>query len=129
MYNFIFALHYFFFKKYKVTTHRSLAASSVALTVFCQIFFVANIITFFSGVTFACKPFSNDYFTNKLYLLPLAFVYDYLFVLYFTHKRAIAIVNKYPKDYKVMTLKNVSLVFLIMIVPLLVGVYFLQHTH
>ncbi len=130
MYNFIFAFHYLFFKKFKNNTSRSMAASFVAVTIFFHFFLVWNSLRYFTGINILpIKSFSQDYFTNKLYLLPLAFVYDYLFVLYYTHKRAMAIVNKYPKDYKVVTLKNVLFVLLIMIVPLLIGIQFLQHSH
>ena len=129
MYNFIFAFHYLYFKRFNIHTCRSMAASFVALTFFIHFFLVWNSLVFFFGAGFLpIKPFSLDYFINKLYLLPLAFVYDYLFVLYFSHKRAMAIVNKYPKDYNLFTFKNLFLVFLIMIAPLLMGIYFLQHS-
>ncbi len=130
MYNFIFLFHYLFFKKFKIDIYRSMAASFVAITIFFQFFMVWNSLKYFTGIDILpIKPFSQNYFTNKLYLLPIAIVYDYLFVLYYTHKRAMAIVNKYPKDYKVLTLKNVLLVLLIMIVPLFIGIQFLQHSH
>jgi hypothetical protein len=130
MYNFIFAFHYFFFKKFKNTTHRSMAASFVAITFFIHFFMFWNSILYFTGINILpIKPFDQDYLTNKLYLLPIAFFYDYLFVLFYTHKRAMAIVNKYPQDYEVITLKNVVLVLLIMILPLLIGIQFLLHSH
>jgi len=130
MYNFIFSFHYLFFKKFKNNTSRSIAASFVAITIFFHFFLFWNSLRYFTGVDILpVKSFSQDYFINKLYLLPLAFFFDYLFVLYYTHKRAMAIVNKYPKDYKVVTLKNVLFVLLIMIAPLLIGIWFLQHGH
>ena len=127
MYNFIFAFHYLLFKKLKNTTARSMAATFVALTLFFHFFLIWNSLRFFTGINIlSIKSFSQDYFTNKLYLLPIAFIYDYLFVLFYTHKRAMTIVNKYPKDYKVVTIKNALLVFIIMIVPLLVGIQLLN---
>jgi hypothetical protein len=129
MYNFIFNFFYRYHKKGKDFSPRFTAAGAVAITIFFQLFLVANIITFFTGVNLAGKPFSQDYFTNKLYWMPFVLVYLYLFVLYYTHKRAMAIVNKYPKDYKVVTLKNILLVLLIMIVPLIIGIQFLQYSH
>jgi hypothetical protein len=107
-----------------------MAASFVAITFFIHFFMFWNSILYFTGINILpIKPFDQDYLTNKLYLLPIAFFYDYLFVLFYTHKRAMAIVNKYPQDYEVITLKNVVLVLLIMILPLLIGVQFLLHSH
>jgi hypothetical protein len=126
MYNFIFAFHYLLFKKLKNNTAKSMAATFVALTFFIQFFLIWNSLRFFTGLNILpIKSLSQDYFTNKLYFLPLAFIYDYLFVLFYTHKRAMAIVNKYPKDYKVLTLKNLLLVLLIMIAPLFIGIQLL----
>ncbi|TAE08320.1 MAG: hypothetical protein EAZ47_09465 [Bacteroidetes bacterium] len=129
MYNFIFNFFYRYHKKGKDFSPRFTAAGAVAITIFFHLFLVVNIITYFTGFNLAGKPFSQDYFINKLYMLPFGLVYLYSFVLFYTHKRAMAIVNKYPQDYKVITFKNVLLVLLIMIVPLLIGIQFLQHSH
>jgi hypothetical protein len=130
MYNFIFNFFYRYHKQGKSFGPRSTAALAVGTTVFFQFFMLWNGIKYFTGINiFPVKAFSQDYFTNKLYMMPFAIVIAYLFTFYYTHKRAMAIVNKYPKDYKVVTLKNVLLVLLIMIVPLLIGIQFLQHSH
>jgi hypothetical protein len=129
MYHFIFNFFYRYHKQGRSFSPRFIAACAVSTTVFFQLFLMANIITFFTGVNLAGKPYSQDYFTNKLYWMPFVIVYGYLFILYFTHKRAMDIVNKYPEDYKVLTIRNVLLVLLIMIAPLLVGIQFLQHSH
>jgi hypothetical protein len=129
MYNFIFNFFYRYHKQGKSFSPRFIAACAVSTTVFFQLFFIANIFTFLTGINLVGIPFSQDYFTNKLYWMPFAVVYGYLFILYYTHKRAMAIINKYPKDYKVVTIKNVLLVLLIMIAPLLIAVNFLQHSH
>ena len=33
-------------------------------------------------------------------MLPFGILYLYLFIAFYSHKRAMAIINKYPKDYK-----------------------------
>lgn len=129
MYDFIFNFFYRYHKKGKDFSPRYTAAGAVAITIFFHFFLLANIITYLTGFNLAGKPFSQDYFTNKLYMIPFGLVYLYAIVLYYTHKRAMAIVNKYPNDYKAITLKNILFVLLIMILPLIIGIQFLKHNH
>jgi len=129
MYNFIFNFFYRYHKKRKDFSPRFTAAGAVAVTIFFHLFLVANIVTYFTDRNLAGKPLSQDYFSNKIIMLPFGLVYLYSFVLFYTHKRAMSIVNKFPQDYEVLTFKNVLLVLLIMIVPLLIGIQFLQHSH
>lgn len=129
MYNFIFNFFYRYHKRERSFGPRSTAALAVAITVFFQFFCLGTMIRFFTGVNLVGKALSEDYFTNKLYLMPFMMVYGLMFILFYTHKRAMAIVNKYPKDYKLITVKNILLVLLIMIAPLLIGIQFLQHSH
>lgn len=126
MYDFIFNFFYRYHKNQRDFSPRFTAAIAVAITIFFQLFMIANIITYFTGVVLGGKPFSQDYFTNKLYYTPFMIAYGLFFVLFYSHKRAMSIVNKYPKDYKAVTIKNVLLILLIMIVPLLLGIQFLQ---
>lgn len=128
MYKFIFNFFYRYHKIRKDFSPRFTAASAVAVTVFFHLFLVMSITKYYTGVNLAGKPFSQDYFTNKIYLLPFGIVYLYSFILFFNHKRAMQIVNNYPENYKVITIKNVLLVLLIMILPLLVGIQFLQYS-
>ena len=129
MYNFIFNFFYRYHKKGRSFGPRSTAALAVALAIFFQLFCLGSVIKFFTGINIAGKALSEDYLTNKLYLIPFMMVYGLVFILFYTHKRAMAIVNDFPKDYKVITIKNVLLVLLIIIVPWLLGVLFLQHRH
>lgn len=129
MYNFIFNFFYRYHKKGRSFGPGSTAALAVAITIFFQIFCLGAAINFFTGLNMAGKALSDDYFTNKLYLMPFMMAYGLVFILFYTHKRSRAIVTKYPKDYKVITVKNVLLVLLIMIVPLLVGIWFLRQGH
>lgn len=128
MYDFIFNFFYRYHKKNRDFSPRLTAAISVATTIFFQLFMIVNVFTFFTKINILGKPFSQDYFTNKLYYLPFAMLYGYSFVLFYTHKRAMRIVNKYPQNFKVLTLENILLVLLIMIVPLLIGIWFLQYS-
>ena len=128
MYNFIFNFFYRYHKKNRDFSPRFTASAAVAITIFFHLFLIANIITYFTGINLAGKPFSENYFTNKLYMLPFGLIYLYSFVLFYTHKRAMRIVNKYPQNFKVLTLENILFVLLIMIVPLLIGIWFLQYS-
>lgn len=130
MYNFIFNFFYRYHKKGRSFSPRFIGACAVSITVFFQFFLLWNGIKYFTGFNiFPIKSYNQDYFINKLLYMPFMIVYGYLFILYYTHKRAMTIVNKYPQGYKVVTLKNVLLVLLIMIAPLLIGIWFLQHSH
>jgi hypothetical protein len=129
MYNFIFSFFYWYFNKRNDITPRFSAALTVALTVFFHLFLFANIITFFTGINLAGKPFSQDYSTNKLYLMPFGLVYVYSFVFFYNRKRTMAILSKYPTNYNWISVKNILLILLIMIVPFLLGIQFLQHSN
>ena len=63
----------------------------------------------------------------KMMMLPCGLALSYLLTWYYSHKRAMITVNKWPKDYEVLTVRNVSLVALIMLGPLLVIVALLRH--
>lgn len=129
MYDFIFNFFYRYHKRGRSFGPRSTAALAVAITTVFQIFCLVAVILFFTGFNIAGKPISHDYLTNKLYLMPFMMAYGLIFILYYNHKRAMTVVNKYPKDYKLITAKNIFLVLIIMIAPLLIGIWFLQHTH
>jgi hypothetical protein len=109
--------------------YRSTAALAVGVTVFFHLLLFVNILTFFTGLRLPVKSFSEDYFTNKVYLMPFAMAYGYFFIVYYSHKRAMAIVTKYPKDYKVITFKNFLTVLLIMIVPLIISFQLIKHNN
>jgi hypothetical protein len=129
MYNFIFSFFYRYFNKRNDLTPRFSAALAVALTVFFHLFLFANLITFFTDINLAGKPFSQDYSINKLYLMPFGIVYVYSFVFFYNRKRAMAILSKYPTNYKWISVKNILLILLIMIMPFLLGIQFLQHSN
>lgn len=126
MYNFIFNFFYRYFKKSDSASYRTSAALSVGITIFFQLFLLANVFTFFTGINLSPGSFSQDYMTNKLCLMPIAMLYLLIFELYYNHKRAKVIVNKYPKDYRLLSLKNILGVFFIMLAPLIVGIIFLE---
>ena len=126
MYHFIFN---FFYRYHKGGSNgRITAALAVALTLFVHIFLLSMFILHFTGYNIWGKPLSSDYFTNKLYLMPFALVYGLLFVLYYNPKRSLAVINKWPEDYKYFSIKNIFWVILIAIVPLVAAVELLQHT-
>jgi len=52
----------------------------------------------------------------------------YLVDWFYTRKRVMRIINKYPEDYEVLTLKNIALVFIIMILPIILGAIILNNT-
>jgi hypothetical protein len=127
MYDFVFNFMYRYHKKGNSSHYRGTAAGAVAITVLFQLLCLGAILRHY-GILDLGRPLSEDYFTNKMLMLPYALGYLYLFVWFYSHKRALAIVNKWPKDYDVLTLRNVGLVTLIMLGPVFVMISFLKHS-
>ena len=126
MYDFIFNFFYRYYKRRQDTQARTRAALAVGLTISFHVM-CAGVILRHYGLISLGKPLSEDYMTNKMMMLPYGLVISYLFTWYYSHKRATAIVNKWPKDYEVLTVRNVALVALIMLGPLSVIFAFLKH--
>jgi hypothetical protein len=126
MYNFVFNLVYRYHKRKKSTSVRFIASMAVAITVFFQLFFLANLFTYLTDIK-SIKPISEDYFSNKLYLMPFVAIYFLGFVYFYTHKRAVKIINQYPQDYALLSFKNLIILFLVVLLPLILGVWFLNH--
>ena len=121
-----FNFHYRCFKSRQNIQARTNAALAVGLTISFHVM-CAGVILRHYGLISLGKPLSEDYVTNKMMMLPYALIITYLFTWYYSHKRAMAIVNKWPKDYEVLTVRNVALVALIMLGPLSVIIAFLKH--
>ncbi len=122
MYNFLFNFFYRYYKQKKELIFKESAALNVALAIVFQSFCIIAIFRYYFGINlFPIKQYSVDYFTNKWHFAPYMLIYLAVFVIYYTDKRAIKIVSKYPEDYKFMTIRNVILVFTIMFLPLIVG--------
>jgi hypothetical protein len=127
MFNFIFNFFYRYHKKGGTTDPKTSAAIAVAITASFHIFLLANVIYYYTGIKIFGNGYQHDYFYNKLHYLPFAILYVYGFTWYYNHKRAINIVSRWPKDYRVITFKNIILIFIIMFLPLIIGVQFLNH--
>jgi hypothetical protein len=127
MYNFIFNFFYRYHKKGNSINPRFIATGAVAITMFFQLFLLANIYTYITGINLAGAPFSEDYHTNKLCLIPFGIIYLAPFVLFYSRKRTKAVLDKYPENYRFMTFTNIMLVLLVMLAPLFIGVQFLNH--
>lgn len=128
MYDFIFNYFYRLSKKRESSGHRSNAALAVGLAFFGHLFLVWNALKFFFDVNILpFKPLSKDYFYNKLMLMPFALFLGYLFIIFYSHKRAIKIVDSFPTDYNVFSFVEILKVIAIKVVPFLLGIYFLNN--
>ena len=125
MFNFIFNFFYRYHNRSRGGHSRTIAALAVGLTIFLQVLCLTIILQHYGFIELG-KPLSEDYFTNKMLMLTFGLALSYLPTWYYSHKRAMIIVNKWPKDYEALTVRNVSLVALIMLGPLLVIVAFLK---
>ena len=127
IYDFVFNFFYRYHKQGKTTQPRINAALAVGITIGSHVFTALSILRYF-GIKVLGPPLSDDYFTNRMLMMPFALLATYMITWFYSHKRAMAIVNKWPKDYDVLTLKNVLAVALLMFGPLLIGIQFLNNS-
>jgi len=99
---------------------RFVALSYVALTALFQFAFLLGFLRYILGVI--VPRFDENYFINKLYLIPFALLWLFAFEIIYNKKRTKRILNTYIDKPKVTNLKNTILVLLFMLIPLIVGI-------
>jgi hypothetical protein len=100
---------------------RFVALSYVALTALFQFAFLLGLLKYILG--FIIPRFDENYFLNKLYLIPFILLWLFAFEVIYNKKRTKKILNSYIDKPKVINLKNTIFVLLFMLVPLVVGIY------
>jgi len=119
MYSFIYWFFYKFFLWRKGYEYSLLPSTMVGIALTIHLGLLHSIIRYNTGWTIGAL--SQDYSTNKLLMLPFALIlYLALNFLYFRPRRK-AILEKYS-ERKPFSLKNILLVCLIMLVPLIVAI-------
>ena len=99
-------------------TERITAVGAVALTIAFQLLLLLKVIEILKKRKML-QSFNNDYFTNKMILLPFGLLFILGFSIYYSKKRIDLIVNSYPVDYKLYTFNNYLRLFMICILPLI----------
>lgn len=123
MYNFIFWFFYKYFEWKDKTPSAFVAASMVMFTLIIHLMLLYSILRYFTGLNVGV--FSDNYVINKLCLLPFALTFMALTYLIYYRKRSAGIVAKYDdNNMEPFTFKNIALVLLIIVVPLIIMVKF-----
>ena len=124
MYDFIF---YFFFR-YFLSRNSSIPRYNAVLTVFLTV--VIHLFCFLSVVKHYTQlhlpRFSEDYFTNKLLSMPFVLLLILFFQLAYNKNKTDRILNSRKSSGEIFSLQNLVLVFIIEVVPLLTGIFFLR---
>jgi hypothetical protein len=100
---------------------RFVALSYVALTALFQFAFLLGLLRYILGVII--PRFDENYFLNKLYLIPFILLWLFAFEIIYNKKRTKRISSSYIDKPKVTNLKNTIFVLLFMLVPLIIGIY------
>lgn len=99
-----------------------LAVGSAALF---QLFLPLGVVSHFTETNLLVEWVGKPY--QPLYVVVGLAIFYMPFFIYYNKKRIAQILNSYPENYKVLTLRNVLLVFLIHFGPLIMSI-FLYHS-
>lgn len=120
MYKLIFVYFYQLSQK-RNPNPRFVALSYVSLTALFQFAFLLGLLRYILG--FIIPRFDENYFLNKLYLIPFVLLWLFAFEIIYNKKRTKRILSSYIDKPKVTNLKNTIIVLLFMLVPLIIGIY------
>ncbi len=124
MYDFIFLIYYKLFSSAKDSDPRDSAINLITIVVFFHLFFLHNAVTFFTDTNLLAKVFGQDH--GKYFYLPFVIVFM-VFIYWFYKKRSVVIVSKYSERQSILSWQNIVFVLGMSIVPLLLGIYFLNN--
>ena len=113
MYKLTFVYFYQLSKK-RNPNPRFVALSYVALTALFQFAFLLGLLRYILG--FIIPRFDENYFLNKLYLIPFILLWLFAFEIIFNKNRTKRILSSYIDKPKVINLKNTIFVLLFMLV-------------
>jgi len=123
MYNFIYYFFFQFFSWKKDNDPKDSALYGVMLAFFCHGFFVVTTINFITESNFLASGFGKN--SHKFYAAPFIIA-----IMFFVHrifkKKSERIIEKY-KGKKMLTATNILFAVLLIIVPLILGIQFLNH--
>jgi len=119
MYNFVFWFFYRFFEWRKGFQSSFLSASMVAFVLLIHLGLLYSIIRYFTGFSFTYL--TGSYGQRKYMLLPFMLLLFFLVYLIFYKNRTTEVLEKYG-DNKFSSAKNIVLVLLITVVPLIAAI-------
>jgi len=77
---------------------------------------------------FILPRFDERYFFNKIYLIPFIVLWLFAFELIYNKRRAKRILTKFDENSDILNIKNTVVVIIVIIVPLLVGIYLFNYS-
>jgi hypothetical protein len=119
MYNFVFWFFYKFFEWRKGFQSPFLAGAMVVLAISFHLILIHSVIRYFTG--FTVGTFSDNYGYNKLIMLPIVLALFFTLYLVYYKKKASQILSRY-NGYRISSLRNILLVMLILVVPLIITI-------
>ena len=117
MYNFVFWFFYKFFEWRKRFKSIFVAASIVGVTIIVHLVLVYSIIRNITGLKI--QPFQGSYGSRKYVLMGIALVFFFFIYLVYSKANAKEILKKYQGN-RFSNLKNVFLIIVILILPLVI---------
>jgi len=127
MYNFVYYFFYRYFKDKGNDTYKFMASSSVFLTVLFHFITILRIIEISFKVVLPRYVFYKDYLNNKMAYFPVVFILIFVFYFFYNKKRVDHIVNTYPKDFDIYSVKSIVKILLICLLPLLLVPYLINY--
>ena len=125
MYDFIFYFFYKYFQRTNDSIPRYRAILAVATAVGFHLFCVISIIKYFTDLNIS--RFHPGYLQNKLFFTP--FILALILVIYFRYNKSrtdLILRNKEKEGKAVFNVKNIILVFVIIVMPLIIGILFIN---
>ena len=121
MYSFIFWFFYKYFEWRIYTRSPLLGYCMVAAAISIHLFLIYSVVYYLTGYDIAA--FSNAYGYDKLMMLPYALLLFFIIQYFYYRKKTQHILDKYG-DRPLFTIKNIALVLLIMVIPLVLVILF-----
>lgn len=125
MYNLIFVYFYYLSSK-RNPNPRFVGLTFVAVSALFHFAFFLGILKFLFD--FILPRFDERYFFNKLYLIPFIALWLFAFELIYNKRRVKRILNNFGVHSDIVNLKNTVVVLLVIIVPLLIGIYLFNYS-
>lgn len=124
MYNFIYIFFFRYFQLKKEIDPKDSAIYGLMAVFFCHLFFILNIVNYFLKRNILELVFEKE--QSKYVFLPIV-ILIMIIIHKFYKNRIEKIIEKYKDKENVLNWSNSLLVIMIIIGPLLLGIYFLNN--
>lgn len=125
MYNFVFWFFYKYFKWKDKDDSTLIPSAFVILTLTFHLMLILSMLRYYTDINIDLMPWgkSLNYGQRKYLGIPFVILLFFLVWFFYYRKRASKILAKY-EGKKPFTIKNILLIILIMVMPLLISIWF-----